>query len=96
MPRRLNQLEIDLLRRELFDRAGDAHAGGVHQQVESFVPLSVLVDDPATVVLVRNVGGDRECAQLLRCGLDLLARPRGQGQLEAFLLEHARDGEADT
>src|SRR6185312_12158204 len=63
--------------------------------VEPTVPLTVLVDDSAAVLLLRDVRGDRVRAQLGGRGLDLRLRPRGERHLEAFSSQHGGDREAD-
>ncbi len=51
------ELQVDVLRLQRLDRAGDPDSGRVDEHVEAAVALRVLRDDPDAVVLLAHVGG---------------------------------------
>ena len=90
------QLQVDVFRLELVDGAGDPDAGGVHEHVEPPVPLAVLVNEAAAILLLGHVSHDGMSPECLRRGFALRAGPSGECQGEAVLPQHARDRETDT
>src|SRR6266540_326874 len=56
----------------------------------------MFLDDAPAVVLVADVRGYGEGAELLGSGFDLVPCPRGEREVESFLVQHPCDREPDT
>jgi hypothetical protein len=67
-------LEVEMLRREILDVAGDADPGRVDEDVQPAEALAVRRDEPGAVVLVPDVGGDRLRSELGRSASTFSAR----------------------
>ena len=73
----------------------DADPGRVDEHVEAAVALDVLGDEPAAVVLARDVGLDDRGAEALAGRFEPLELAAGERQGIALLRQHLRDREAD-